>query len=360
MKLTEIDKNFKLAAVNEPDLEWHAADEDAFSLHGIYYDETAERYLRMPLETAKAVSNGVYFLTSHTAGGRLRFITDSPYVAIRCVAPAELPMPHMPYVGSHGFSLYADGKFAYMCAPSHVPAATPVVDGKIAFEGIRRFETVFARDIDLYFPLYNGVNKLFIGLKKGCSLQRPKPYKYQKPVLFYGSSITQGGCASRPGNDYISHLSRWLDCDILNLGFSGNAKGEQAMIDHLAAQDPAVYVIDYDHNAPTAEHLQATHLPLYEAIRKAHKNTPVIFISKPDCDRNPTDSALRRQVIYNTYLTAKKRGDKRVWFIDGQSFNGKEDRDACAVDTCHPNDLGFYRMAKKVLPVLKKALKKIK
>ena len=353
MKLEDVDKNFKLETVKEEDVVWYDIENAPFSVHGIFYDETEEQYLRLPREVAQTVNDGVNVLANHTAGGRVRFITDSPYIALRAVAPKGWAMNHMPLTGSHGFTLFVDSCFQGIYAPQYDENAKE----NIAFEGIRYLNSYALCNAEISFPLYNGVKKVFIGLKKGSSVQPPKAYRYPKSVLFYGSSITQGGCASRAGNDYISVLSRMLDFDYINFGFSGSARGEKEMIEHIIKQDVSVFVIDYDHNAPTPEHLRNTHLPLYEAIRKAHKDAPILFISHPDDFLSNADE--RHGIVKNTYLTAKKRGDKKVAFIDGRTLFGKVNRDGCTVDGTHPNDLGFYRMAKTVAPILKKLLKKL-
>ena len=115
-------------------------------------------------------------------------------------------------------------------------------------------------------------------------------------------------------------------------------------------------VLDYDFNAPNIEWLERTHYPLYERIRAAQPNVPIVFMTRPNFLYDPKACKPRREVIYNNYLKAKSLGDKNVWFINGESLLGKKDWDMCTVDNCHPNDLGFYRMAKKVYPVLKKIL----
>ena len=355
MDITEIDKNFKLPQVNETDIEWFDAREAPFALHGIFFDEGTDRFMRMPYDAADKVSVGVRLGAHIATGGRLRFITDSKYVAIKAVIPSYFPMNHMPVVGSHGFSLYSGGRFCGMYTPpnAEIVKANP---NNLAFQGIRYIWSEKACDFDLYFPLYGGVIRLYIGLKKGCVLKAPKAYTHTKPIVFYGSSITQGGCASRSGNDYVSLVCKWLDSDFINLGFSGNAKGEPTMAEHLASLDASAFVLDYDYNAPSVEHLQTTHYPLYERIRSAHKATPILFISKPDFEYDG-QSAKRRAVIIETYEKAKANGDKNVAFIDGETLFGTFGRDGCTVDTCHPNDLGFYRMAETVYPVLKALLK---
>ena len=268
-------------------------------------------------------------------------------------------MPHMPLAGSHGFSLYANGKFQAIYFIKVKEIYDSPLNSPYAFQLNKKYNRTDLRDIELYFPLYNGVKSLYVGLKKGSQLLPHNDYTYKKPMVFYGSSITQGGCASRTGNDYISHLGRMLDSDYVNLGFSGNAKGEQTMADYLASLDASVYVIDYDHNAPTYEHLEKTHYPLYQTIRDKNPNTPIVFISAPGPEYKEKGFE-RRDLIKTNYEKAVANGDKNVYFIDGESLFGSEDREVCTVDLCHPNDIGFLRMARTIYPTLKKALESTK
>lgn len=372
MNIADIDKNLAYTVITETDICWHNAKEQPFALHGVTYAENENRYRRMTKEVANSpdLGEGVPYLCYCTAGGRLRFKTNSPYVALKCVVPNQDIMEHMTIVGSFGFSIRSDGKYAGKYSPIWKNILNPMEgevakdgvyystdSGKISFDGIRYLPGEGMHEVDLYFPLYGGVVEFFVGVKDGSEILPPRPYTYQKPVLFYGSSITQGGCASRSDNDYVSMVCRWLNTEYLNLGFSGSAKGEKSMVDYLASLDPSVYVIDYDHNAGNAEHLQRTHYPLYQALREKHPTTPIVFITKPDCDNDPTADE-RKAVIYSTYQKAVARGDENVSFIDGKTLFGTEERDACTVDGIHPNDLGFYRMAKTVYPVLKKYLLK--
>lgn len=355
MNIEEIDKNFALSPVNEPDVVWHDARELPFSLHGVFYDESEGRYRRIPSDVAAATSGGVADLSRCTAGGRLRFASDSPYVAVKCVTRSKGVMPHMTIAGRYGFSIYKDGIFYSIYSPqfAQIPKESNL---PMAFSELRRPHAAMG-EITLYFPLYGEVSELYIGLSKDAIIDPPKPYRHEKPILFYGSSITQGGCASRPGNDYVNKVCALLDTDFINLGFSGNAKGEPVMADYLASLDPSVYVLDYDHNAPSVEHLKRTHLPLYRKIREKHPTTPIVLISKPDFE-NDGNASLRRDVIRETYHVARSEGDKNIHFIDGETLFGKDLREMCTVDRCHPNDLGFYRMTETVYPVLERILNK--
>lgn len=360
LDISQIDTNFKLTTIKEQNVEWHEVTEKEFSLHGVVFDELTHEFIRMPVDAAKAVSGNVRWLSRMTAGGRLRFATDSPYIAVQCVAPCIGPMNHMPLTGSHGLALFVDGVYRSMYTPDY-GVITRAIEGKsdvFAFDGLRETNVSGMQDCMLCFPLYGGVSSLRIGIKKGSSLGLAKEYTYNEPLCFYGSSITQGGCASYPGSDYVGLLSQWLDFDYINLGFSGNGKAEPNMCEYLANLHSSVYVLDYDYNAPNAEYLRNTHYPLYERVRKSNPNAPIVFMSKPDFDYDP-ESAERRDIILKTYEKAKAQGDNLVWFIDGEKMYGDFEKNACTVDTCHPTNLGFYRMAKYIAPVLKEILEKL-
>jgi hypothetical protein len=361
MKLSDIDKNFEAKRVKPEDFDWFDYSSQNVSLHGVFYDKEEKEFKRLPSKIAKQVSEGVFWLHNHTAGGRLRFRTDSNTFALKAEEKFIGIMSHMPLYGQSGFSFYVDGKYASSIAPLYFDVEERK-DNIICFDGTfelskQAFKRGVMHDVEIYFPLYYNVQKLFVGIQKGCKIEKPNDYAISKPVLFYGSSITQGGCASHPGNDYPSILSRKFDFDFINLGFSGNGKAEDSIVEYIVGLDCSVYVMDYDHNAPSPEHLERTHYPMYEKIRKAHPNAPIIFMSKPDCDYR-YESELFREKIKQSYKKARKSGDKNVYFINGKRLFGKDCRDACAVDNCHPNDLGFYRMAKTLEPLMKKLLRK--
>ena len=158
-------------------------------------------------------------------------------------------------------------------------------------------------------------------------------------------------------NGYNSMISRWLDVDFYNFGFSGNAKGEPEIAEYINTIDKSIFVYDYDHNAPDVDYLEKTHEPFFQIIRKHDPQLPVLMMTRPNFYEG-TDDAKRREVVRRTYENAVSAGDKNVWFLDGETFFGKEDRALCTLDGTHPNDLGFYRMAKTICPVISKILEK--
>ena len=365
MDIQKIDQNFEMSFTPPADVAFFSALEAPFCTYGVRFCPQEGLFRRIPREVAEATRVGVSRLSYHTSGGRIRFVTDSPYVIVRVEEPFEVPFSHMTVAGKCGISLYANRKFVGTIMPTYeqIVSADPSRGGSgtIVFDGIKYpYRTDSAPYIvDLFLPLYSAVKSVHVGVRKGTWLQAAPPYQYQKPVLFYGSSITQGGCASKPGDDYVGRICRALDVDVINLGFSGNAKGEPKMAEYLAAQDPAVFVLDYDHNAPSAEHLQKTHYALYKTVRDAHPDTPIILMTMPTVEgyeARPTNAA-RRAEILKTFEVARAGGDQNLYFVDCYGCFGEAERGECGtVDDCHPNSLGFLRMSERLIPLLTKLL----
>lgn len=340
MRIEEIDRNLQVETdVKRDDIVWLDVREAPFSIHGLYHPTEAGDFCRMNPAVAEQTNDGVRGLNFHTAGGRIRFATNSPYIAIQTKQPEMPTMAHMTKLGQSGFDLYAGENGAYRYVASFVPP-NGVLPG---YSAVRDVGAVM-RNYTIHMPLYDGVQELYIGLAGGAEIREATPYLHTTPVLYYGSSITQGGCASRPGNAYQAMIARKYDADFINLGFSGSARGETVMAEYLAGIRCSVFVCDYDHNAPTTEHLRATHEPLYRIFRNAQPNTPIVLVSRPDFHDNADDRE-RREIIRATYEKAKAEGDRNVYFVDGETLFEGEWRDSCTVDGTHPNDLGFSRMA---------------
>lgn len=336
------------SSTTESKLVFRNALDAPFTLHGT----TEEGYLRMPESRAAAVSEGVSDLMRCASGLRVRFSTDSPEIAIRCRLGKPCRLNIMPLLGSAGFDLYREsGGGEVFLRPFFPPE-----DLETGYEFTIETGEGPLRSYTIHLPLYTEVKELYIGVAEQAVISKGAAYRSLPPVVFYGSSITMGGCASRPGNSYTAILSRMLDIDFYNLGFSGNAKGEPEMAEYLAGIDMSALVLDYDHNAPTVEHLRDTYLPFFSLLRRRKPDLPVIMVSRPDFEANPPDSVKRREIIRAAYDIALAGGDSRVWFCDGETLFGTDCRTDCTVDGVHPNDLGFYRMAKTLAPTLKQAL----
>lgn len=346
MDISKIDKNFKVETnINKTDIKFYDVKEKPFKIFGVFYENGCFR--RMPEAVANTVSEGVKGLHRNTAGGRVRFKTNSSYVAISTkVFPSK--MPHMAFTGSIGFDLYVKKNGEFIFIGSYQPPVN-IVDG---YESVIELGDKSDKEILINMPLYSSVKEIYVGLSEEAFVAEPEPYKVQKPIVYYGSSITQGGCASRPGTSYQALISSKLDCDYINLGFSGNAKGEDAIADYIANLKMSLFVYDYDHNAPTLEHLEKTHERMFKIIREKNPDLPILILSRPKyrlCDAEEK----RFEIIEKTYKNAKANGDNNVYLIKGTKLMERA-RYEGTVDNCHPNDLGFASMSDVIGEEIKK------
>ena len=334
LDISVIDPNFKVETkIQEENIRFYDVLQPPFSVHGVFYQDG--KFRRIPEAVAKAVNAGVLSRHANAAGGRIRFQTDSPYVAIHAKMDGITRMSHFAFTGSAGFDLYVKGRYQ--------GTFVPPLDMTDGYESIIKFPAAKMREITIHMPLYSNVCKLYIGLQEGAEICSPESYTYPGPIVYYGSSITQGGCASRPGNSYQNIITRRLDTDYVNLGFSGSARGEQEMADYIRRLDMSVFVYDYDFNAPSADHLQNTHEKMYLTVRQAHPDIPVVMLSRPK-PYLTEEEICRQKIVKTTYQKAKDRGEN-VYFISGQDLM-QYAGDGGTVDGVHPNDLGFASMAR--------------
>lgn len=351
--IAKIDPNLEVkTTLSEKDIVFCDVTRAPFDLYGLMSCE--QGFCRLPTEVAERTSDGVLRLHRNSAGGRVRFCTDSRYVAVRVSLGVIHRMSHMTMACSAGVDLYIDDEVT--ATSRHYRTFFPPYDTDGQYESILYFPTRKPRYITLHLPLYSSLDGFEIGLQADATVDHGLAYRPLAPVVYYGSSITQGGCASRPGNAYTNVVSRRMNIDHVNLGFSGNAKGESAIVDYMAGLTMSAFVCDYDHNAPSVDHLRATHEPLYRAIRAAHPDIPYIMMTRPDFDGDRANSAARRDVVYETYRRALSEGDRNVYFIDGERLLSGPYLDMATVDGCHPTDLGFALMADAVTDVLTRAL----
>lgn len=342
-----IDVNFKVNSdIEKSDICFYSVLQDPFSIHGVKYENGLFR--RMSEEIAKAVSPGVHYLHSNTSGGRVRFKTNSKYIAISTKLHNIGKMDHFALTGSAGFDLYVGKDF--------VTSFRPPFNIEDGYQSLHDFSDNTMREITINFPLYSGVSELYIGLQKDAEVESPNPYMIQKPVVFYGSSITQGGCVSRPGNSYPAILSNRFNFDFINLGFSGSARGEKEMAKYIADLNMSLFVMDYDHNAPDHAHLKNTHYPFYKIVRAANPEIPIIMMSSVSQPYIQDHYFERRNTIQQSYLKATKNGDKNVYFWDGYAeFSSYANYGT--VEGCHPNDCGFYGMAESLSKLFSEIIK---
>ncbi len=328
-----------------------------FKIYGVNKDTFA----RMPVDVAKRVSPSVEHSSQTSNGGRLRFRTDSDYVVVHAKIKDVSPNFQQAKSDACGIDMLAKTGKDWFVPGTCIPSQG---DGKDYIEYRTRFDKSFKmKEILLHFPIETRIESLSIALREGSVLEEPTEYKNTNPVVFYGSSITFGACASKPSNTYCAMVSRMLDTDFINLGFGGACKAEDSMIDYLKNLKMSVFVYDYDHNAPTPEYLEQTHFRGYCRFREKQPDTPVIFASKPDYSYDiftydKDVNKVRRRIIMKSYEQALKLGDKNVSFVDGKKIYPKDVSPFCSVDGCHPNDLGYMYMAKAFSKAIREFIEK--
>ena len=342
-------------AVSDPaaNLRWY--DLRHLPLEGAGWTDTTALYDRLPGRAKPLVPDPVWQLSGHSAGMGVRFVTESAVIAARWrLRSPNLAMHHMPAVGVSGLDLYVEADGRWRWAGVGIPTQFPVSSATVlsGSEGRRRHYL-------LYLPLYNGVEQVELGIQPAARLETPSPWPHPRPLCCYGSSIAQGGCASRPGMAYPAILGRWLGCPTINLGFSGSARMEPALGDLLAELDPAAYVLDSLPNMEAAL-VRERAAPFIRRLRAARPQPPIVMVENityanahliaDRAARTTASNAAWREV----YEAVRAEGVPPLYYVPGADLLGRDDE--ATVDGTHPTDLGFLRMAEVLAPVLRRVL----
>ena len=312
-------------------------------VEGKGWSDTRSFYDRLPATAEGKVTPAVWRLSHHSAGLCIRFLTDAPSIQVRwaLLPNVGLSMPHMPATGVSGVDLYSQDK-----------------SGKWSFVGNGRpsgavntasFRPPAGQTCLLYLPLYNGVTSVEIGIPKEMKLFTPDAggTAQRKPVVFYGTSITQGGCASRPGLAFTAIAGRILDMPVINLGFSGSGRMEPAMAELLAELDPSAFILDCLWNM-SPEEVSTRLEPFVRTLRAARPDTPIWLAE--DCSVRDITPTGKGKIVREIHQKLAADGVKAIHFISNQGMLGDDTEGT--VDGCHPNDLGMMRQAEAFVKAL--------
>lgn len=341
------------AGANDNAIKWH--DAAGLTVEGRGWTDTKDFYNRLPAKAKSIVIGSVWDLSTNSAGIAIRFLTDATGIHARWkLTSSNLSMNHMAATGMSGLDLYVryEGQWRWLAVgrPTGQENEVTLISGLPAGK----------REYALYLPLYNGVTSVEIGVPKGCTIETAPPRTRDiKPVVFYGTSITQGGCATRPGMAYPAIVGRRLDVPTVNLGFSGNGRGEHEVSDLLAELDPSVYVIDAMPNmAPDTVDDRIRYM--LKTIHAKHPDTPVVIVEHPiftsafNAARGREASAAWNSILTQIYKDNAKDWGGRLHYVKCDKLMGSDGE--ATVDGVHPTDVGFLRMADVLTPVIKKAL----
>lgn len=363
LDINRIDENMTIKEAETDGIKWFQPYEKPLRLSGFYWFDQDKVYRRFPVKPTWPLPPGVESLANCTAGGQIQFQTDSTRITLKVELPGLSNMDHMPKTGNSGFDLYVGpvGKQTFY-------SVTRATWDALEFEyEIFKSPEKKLRNFTLSFPLYNGVKSVQIGLDADAEVLAPPAFALDRPVIIYGTSITQGGCASRPGSGYTNILSRSLNVEVINLGFSGNGRGEPEVAKDIAEiKNPALLVLDYEANCPEPAQLAKTLPDFIDILREAHPEAPIMVVSKIRFGKEASGIAgdaeegrLKREeckkVQMNEVEKRRNAGDKHISFFDGSTLLG-DNYWECTVDGVHPTDMGFFRMAKNLEPAIRKIL----
>jgi hypothetical protein len=329
-------------------------DAASWPTEGKGWTETRRPFGRIPIEFEEKVTPSVRGLGENSAGLLVRFRTDAERISVKYkLYSASLAMHHMPATGASGLDLYAleEGKWCWSaCTRPTSQEDTALLidhlDGRM-------------RDYLIYLPLYNGIDELLIGVPETAEFHAVAPLA-TKPVVYYGTSITQGGCCSHPGNVYTSMLSRRLNIPFINLGFSGSARMEPEMAEMIARLDPLLFVIDAVPNMDP-DLIKERAVPFLTTIRLAHPETPILVVDGRmygDCHINTKYAKVCReltQAMREAHDTVAARYNGFYW-LGNENLIGEDLDFDSTMDASHLNDLGMYRQADKLEKVIREIL----
>ena len=358
MNIATLDSNMAAVGPGGEALEWRLPSDAPFRLAGLPWFARDGVYRRLSLNPQWPLRPEVDALADCPAGAQVQFQTDSPALVVRAELAGPADLVHMPATGQCGFDCYVGPP-----RQSVYWGTTKFKHGESAYESAL-FKNVERemRNITLNFPLYRHVKRVEIGLAPGSLVLPPPPYDDARPIVVYGTSIDQGGCASRPGMAWTNILSRAMNRPFVNLGFSGNGRGEPELARFIGAiPDPALIVVKYEGNAYWDGILERTFAPFLAILRQAHAAVPILVVSRPPETKELYDATVRashdvlREFQRRVIDRLRDGGDANVHFLDGSLLWGEDWRE-CTVDGLHPSDWGFQRMAENLRPVMERLL----
>lgn len=333
---------------------WISASDPQFEICGLpFFSENDGHWWRFPLRAQGSVPDLVWETSKAPSGARIRFRSDTTSLAVRYECDKTQPaLNNFSLHGEAGCDLYLDGQYV----ATVIPPATAET-GHVFVTDLTKQMRTFC----LYLPLYTEVSIDAIGLDSGAEILPAPPFANPLPVVFYGTSITQGGCAGRAGLSYEAMLCRQLNLDFVNFGLSGSGRGEREVADLIAEVNASCYVLDFSQNNATVEELGKAYLPFIDTLRERHPDTPVLCvtpiywayesINAPWKDRQEQ----MRMVIRDAVQQRVGTGDTNVRVVEGYELLGPSKEDGL-IDGLHPNTLGFYWMAQSLVPHIQSVL----
>lgn len=325
-------------------------DARCFTIEGKGWSDTDSAYDRLPSKAKNIVPERVWRLSKNSSGITVSFSTNSKSIFVKWSNNNTMfALPNMPAISVSGIDLYCrtkDRGWRYIGTGRPNPAFTSIA----SFNAEEDYSN--SPDYLLYLPLYNGIKKLEIGIPKGGDIFPASVFNSEiKPILFYGTSITQGGSASRPGLVHTALIQRRLNTRIINLGFSGSGKMEIEMAKLIAEIDASIYIIDCLWNM-TDELVNERAEAFIRYLKSKRSDVPILLVE--DSKYNYSSPSSRGILMRGIFEKLKKEGIEGIYFLEGKNLLGDDGEGT--IDGVHPNDIGFQRHAEEFIKVINNIL----
>lgn len=349
-------------------LKWYSPKKPPFETEGFPFIGTDGVYRRLPVNPPKplptgvpefAWDTGVEGLSWNTAGGQIRFRVKTRKMVLNVRLKNGHGSDHFPATGECGFDLYLSRTKArprYYATASFAHLARDY-----EAEMMDRTEAEWLEAV-LNFPPYADIEEVLIGLDTGAEIAPPTPRRNKGRVVVYGTSITQGGCATRPGMIYTNILSRKLDMEVVNEGFSGNGRcDEETVLALREIPDMRLFILDTEANVGPVGHYTTRYPRVIDLIREKHPDLPILIVSKAPYPRERLDGSylsdrLEKKELQKSLVSERRAaGDRNLYFLDGELLYPGECEEY-TVDGSHATDLGFLKMAEGLEPVIREIL----
>jgi len=345
---------YKMAGSHLTDsIHWHNAQQ--FTMLGQGWTDLAHAYDRLPARAEAIVRPELWNLSTQSSGLAVYFSSNTTSIHDRWDLRYNGDLSHMAATGVKGVDLYAwsEGKWQFVnCGrPSGKKNESELISGMNS-EG---------KQFLLYLPLYDGIDSLFIGVDRGSEISSPEESKFTgKPIVFYGTSITQGGCATRPGMAYTSIIERKLGREVINLGFSGNGRMEPELAELMAEIDAACFVIDCLPNLSSEQVTERT-IPFVEILKGIHPDIPLLLIESAIPEKGFFNQERRNEVeaknknLFSSFQQLQQQGIEEIYYVPWEKLLGYDHE--ATVDGVHYTDLGFMRYANRIIQYLEGIIK---
>ncbi|GEO02530.1 hydrolase [Adhaeribacter aerolatus] len=350
----------KVVAAADEQTDWHNL--RRLKINGQGWKDLEHPYDRLPGRIKSEIPGAVWNLSHNSAGLNVRFTSNTQRIRVKWYLRYDNNLSHMAATAVKGVDLYVKGPKGWAWAGVGKPANKANEKIKINDELLVSNMTAGAKDFLLYLPLYDGVDSVFIGVDKGATFA-PVPEENLKKIVFYGTSITQGACATRAGMAYPAILGRTLNRETINLGFSGNGKLDLPLARLLAEVDAGLYVLDCLPNLQPEDVTPKTEAFVKE-LRNRKPGTPILLVENILYDHAWIDTRVGKLVkdkninLQVAYKNLKAAGIKDLYYLENKNLTGPDGENT--VDGVHLTDLGFSRLADGMAKAISKIQKKYK